>query len=96
MTPVNKVVLVSKSGYDPKHDHLLSRLVDERIELFCVVGKDAEIWEEIMDELYVGDGSARDFDLLTSSHPGESVQSVLDFAKSFVTSRPGELRVIEV
>ena len=52
-----KFVLISESGYSKKHDKLLLNLLEQGYELFCAVGKDCEVWEEIMDELSVGDGS---------------------------------------
>jgi hypothetical protein len=44
---MNKVVLVSESGYSDKHDKLLESFLDREYELFCVVGKDCELWDEI-------------------------------------------------
>ena len=52
-----KVILNSKTGYSTQHDPLLNDLVEARVLLFCAVGKDCEKWHDVMDEIYVGDGS---------------------------------------
>ena len=57
---MRKVVLISETGYNREHDSLLSSFLDQKYELFCAVGKDCELWEEVMDELAVGNGEARD------------------------------------
>jgi len=36
-----------------------------------------------MDEIYVGDGRDRDFLMVTSLHPDETVDEVIAFAKDF-------------
>jgi len=76
-----KVIVFSRNGYTEKHDDLLNRLIDEKILLFCAVGKDCKLYEEIMDELFVGKGDERDFDLITTSHPDETLDDVIQFAE---------------
>lgn len=78
-----KVILFSKSDYSEKFDGLLNRLIDEKILLFCAVGKDCELWHDIMDELFVGFGEERDFFMITTWHTGETLEDVIEFAKSY-------------
>jgi hypothetical protein len=81
-----KVILNSKSGYSSEHDSLLNQIIDDKVPLFCTVGKDCELWHDIMDEIFVGDGDIdRGFDQITTLHPGESLDEVIQFAK-FTTS----------
>ncbi len=80
---ISKVILFSKSGYSEKNDSLLVDLIAKKILLFCAVGKDCETWHDIMDELYVGKGEERDFLMLTTWHNGETLEEVIDFAKSY-------------
>jgi hypothetical protein len=82
-TKAKKVVLFSKSDYSEKFDGLLNRLIDEKILLFCAVGKDCELWHDIMDELFVGFGEERDFLMMTTWHTDESLDNVVEFAKSY-------------
>lgn len=92
---VKRVVLNSISGYDSKHDSLLQSLIDEKILLFCAVGKDCQIWHDVMDESYVANGVERDFDLLTTWHEDKTLQEVIEFAKDF-DEFGGEIKVIEI
>lgn len=97
MTTAKKVVLVSVHGYDSSHKSLLSSLIDRRIELFCAVGKDCRLWEDVMDELVVGPDGASPWHVTTTSHPGESVAEVVEFASVWhVEDGPPEVEVIEV
>lgn len=62
-------------------DDLVEVFVQNAVIFVGVVGEDCDCVEDIIDELIVGDGS-RDYDLLTSSHPGESIDDVVRFAES--------------
>jgi hypothetical protein len=90
----NKIVLISKSGYSADKDALLLGLIVEPVKLFCAVGRDCEMWEEVMDELCVGDGSNPVL-IPTTSHPGESLEDVIEFAQQFVVEDDKGIRVIE-
>ena len=83
MSKVKKAILFSKSGYCEKHDSLLNRLIDKKILLFCTVGKDCELWHDIMDEIFVGFGKERDFLMITTWHNDETLDNVVQFAKDF-------------
>ncbi len=92
-----KVVLVSSSGYCPdRDDPLLQEFIESRVELFCVVGVDAEKWEDALDWLCIGaDGSGTHL-VITTSHRGESEAEVIEYAKSFLTEQPHEVEVVRV
>ncbi|MCC6670903.1 MAG: hypothetical protein IT458_07575 [Planctomycetes bacterium] len=97
MSVAKKVVLVSKHGYRSSHDSLLLSLIERRIELFCAVGQDCELWEEIMDELVVGPKGACPWHVTTTSHPGESVEQVVEFASLWhLDAGPPDVEIIEV
>jgi len=91
-----KIVLLSRSGYHPRHDGLLLHLLSRRILLFCAVGEQCEEWEEAMDELCVGSLGAPSWLVTTTSHPGEPMEEVLAFARLWVTDEPTDVEVIEV
>jgi hypothetical protein len=78
-----KVILNSKGGYSDKYDLLLNELIDKKILLFCTVGKDCELWHDVMDEFYVGNGDERDFLMLTTWHTDQTLEEVIEFAKDF-------------
>lgn len=90
-----KFVLISESGYSPEHDALLSSILDEVFELFCVVGNDCEIWEEVMDEMAVGEGENARY-ITTTSHPNVSVEDVIQFAEAWRTSSVSGVKVVRI
>jgi len=96
MPIAKKVVLVSGRKYDASHDELLRELIERRIALFCVVGVDCERWEEAMDELVVGPHGEYTWHVTTTSHPGETLADVLEFAEMFHLDEPCEVEVIKV
>lgn len=61
----------------------MNRLIGKKILLFCTVGKDCELWHDIMDGLFVGYGEERDFLMITTWHDDESLDEVIEFAKNF-------------
>ena len=90
-----KLVLISVAGYNPDHDKFLTSLLDESYELFCVVGRDCELWEEIMDEIAVGDGTNSRY-ITTTSHVGESAEEVIEFAKNWTTETPSCVKIVNI
>ncbi|WP_045976398.1 DUF7684 family protein [Vibrio neptunius] len=82
-----KVVLVTQSNYSADSDELLLKILEDGARLICITGVDCSTWEEVIDELVVGDGS-QVLDVITTSHPNESELEVVEFARccSFVAS----------
>lgn len=76
-----KVVLHCPDGLTARLDGLVEGFLNGGVVFVGVVGKDCALIEEVIDELVVGCGD-RDYDLLTSSHPDESVEEVVRFAES--------------
>lgn len=95
MTYERKIVLRSREGYKPELDKLLEEFIRDGVVFVGVVGVDCEKIEDIIDELVVGDGS-RDYDLLTSSHAGESLEEAIDFARSLTAEFSGPVQVVEL
>lgn len=91
-----KIVLHCPRGYDPRLDALVEDFIRDGVRIVAVVGEDCERIEDIIDELVVGDGS-RDYDLLTSSHPGESLEAAVAFANNLALHSAGpEVEVVEL
>jgi hypothetical protein len=78
-----KVVLHSVSGYSEQHDRLINEIIDDGVLLFCSVGKDCELWHDVVDEIIVGDGQVDRGDMVTTWHDGESLDEVIVFAEGF-------------
>jgi len=81
MPYAKKVVLHCPHGYGPRLDTLVEDFIRDGVAFVGVVGEDCSRIEDIIDALVVGDGS-RDYDLLTSSHPGESIEEAVAVARS--------------
>lgn len=91
-----KIVLHCPRGHDPRLDALVEELIRDGVRFVAVVGMDCERVEDIIDELVVGDGS-RDYDLLTSSHPGEPLEAAVAFARDLALDSAGpEVGVVEL
>jgi hypothetical protein len=91
-----KIVLHCPRGYDPRLDTLVEDFIRDGVRLVAVVGEDCERIEDIIDEFVVGDGS-RDYDLLTSSHPGECLAAAVAFANDLALDLAGlEVGVVEL
>lgn len=96
MAYAKKVVLHCAAGYDKRLDDMVEDFIRDGVVFVGVVGKDCEKVEDIIDELVVGMGD-RDYDLLTSSHPGESIDEVVEFAESLRLELEGlEVQVVEL
>lgn len=74
MSYSGKIVLVSAAGYRPERDNAFLRdLLAARIEIFCVVGVDAEEWEDALDWSCIGEDGLGENVIITTSHKDESL-----------------------
>jgi hypothetical protein len=89
-----KVVLHTPSGYRPSLDDMVERFIKDGVALVAVVGEDCARIEGVIDELVVGDGSDDRRFILTSSHPGETVDEVLEFARWLIGDYAGDVELI--
>jgi len=90
-----KIVLHCARGYEGRIASLVEEFIRNGVTFVGVVGPDCAKVEEIIDELVVGDGS-REYHMLTSSHPGESIQEAVQFAQSLTGEFRGEVQVVEL
>lgn len=90
-----KIILHCLNGYSPQLDAMVEEFIRDGVIFVGVVGKDCARVEAILDEIVVGDGS-RDYHLLTSSHPDESLEEVIQFAESLTGEFKGTAHVLEV
>ena len=75
-------------------DALVEELKNKGVKFVGVVGKDASKIEDLIDELCVGDGS-NPYEMLTSSHPDETLEEAVKFAENLQLEYSGEVEVIE-
>ena len=96
MTYARKIVLHCPTGYELRLDALVEEFIRDGVAFVGVVGKDCSRVEDIIDEIVVGDGS-REYSLLTSSHPDESIEAAIEFARSLTLELEGaEVQVVEL
>lgn len=84
--------------HSPVRDHAaLADFVEDclrdDVRLISIAGDDADALELEVDLLVVGDGSDETRFLVTSAHPDESLEDVLEFASSWFCERDGLLEV---
>lgn len=90
----NKIVLVSKSGYHSELEALVEQFILDGVKFVGIVGEDCARVEDIIDEIVVGDGCNYNF-ILTSSHPGESIEEVVEFAHLLSLDCADEVQVVQ-
>lgn len=93
---VTKIVLHSLTGYRPELDVLIDEWIKAGIKYVGVVGVDASLIDDIIDEICVGDGF-NPFDMLTAFHqPDETLQDAIALAAQ-IKGDPydGEMQVVE-
>lgn len=91
-----KIVLHTRVSYDPRFDAFLRGLLARKIVLFCAVGVDCAAWEEAMDWACIGPAGEALGIVVTTSHPGETVAEVVEFAEMFRTDAPSVVEIIEL
>ena len=91
-----KIVLNSPRGYHEELDGLIEKFISDGVIFVGVVGVDCSRVEDIIDQLVVGDGTHEERSLLTSSHPGESVEQALEFANSLTGGFAGEVQIVQL
>ena len=91
-----KVVLKCPAGYKLALDQMVEDFLRDGVALVAVIGRDCAKVEDIIDELIVGDGSNPERFIVTTSHPGESLQDVVEFAESFSTDPAGKVQIVEL
>ena len=95
MPYAKKVVLHCPFGASLKLDALVEDFIRDGVRFVAVVGSECERIEELIDWSVIGPDGKRDYDLLTSSHPEESVEEVIEFAKSLTGEFAGhEIQVV--
>ena len=95
MSNPKKIVLNCRTGYNSRLDALVEKFIRDGVVFVGVVGEDCARVEDIIDEIVVGNGD-RNYDMVTSSHPSESVEDVIRYADALVGELAGETQVIEI
>jgi hypothetical protein len=89
-----KIVFHIRDGYRPELDALIESFIRDGVAFVGVVGEDCARIEDIIDEICVGDGS-HPYEMLTTSHPNETITEAVRFARSLEVECSGEVEVVE-
>ena len=89
-----KVVLHCPGGLHGGLVDLVQAFIRDGVTFVAVAGKDTDLIEDIIDEVCVGDGT-QPYSMLTTSHPGESLAAVAEFAQSLSLEFVGPVQIVE-
>ena len=90
-----KIVLHTPKGNSARLDALVAQFINDGVIFVGVVEQDCSKVEDIIDEICVGDGS-HPYSMLTSSHPEETLEQAIVFARSLTGEFSGEIQVVEL
>jgi hypothetical protein len=90
-----KVVLRSRWGYHPGLETLVAAFRRDGVVYVGVVGKDCDLIEDIIGEMYGGDGPEDADDFLTSSHVDGTIEEAVSFARGLGGKYSGDVDVVE-
>jgi hypothetical protein len=84
--------------HSPVSDHaaladFVERCLQDGVRLISITGEHADSLELEVDLLVIGDGSDESRFLVTSAHPGEPLEEVLEFASAWLCEHEGLLEV---
>ncbi|MBS0241957.1 MAG: hypothetical protein JSS20_07250 [Proteobacteria bacterium] len=83
MAYASRVVLISRSGPTARLERLVEDFLRDRVGLVAVAGVDCQLIEDTIDEIVVGNGTDDSRFLITLSHPGSTIEDVLEFVRNF-------------
>lgn len=90
MPYAKKVVLYCRQGASLRLGPLVEEFIKDGVIFVAVVGKDCARVEDLVDWVVIGPNGTRDYELLTSSRPEQSIEEVVEFAKSLTGAFSGD------
>jgi len=95
------IVLNTTQNHTDSFNPFLRELLGEQPDLFAVVGIECAKWEDAIDWLVIEPeiaGSVEQTLCSTTSHPGESLEEVIAFAKQWCELKgwPHDIKVLSV
>ena len=83
MTYAPKIVLQLPLSNPDLLGPFVEACLRDGVTLIAVFGEGGSKVEHLIDKLIVGDGSDRSRFITTTSHPGETIDEVMEFARSW-------------
>lgn len=75
---------------------LVEAFIADGVRYVGVVGPEASLTEDLIDEYVVGDGSDDSRYILTANHQGKSLEEALESARSLTGGYEGGVQLVEV
>lgn len=91
-----KVVLALPMSDEALLPAFVETCLAENVSLIAVMGEGCEQVEDEIDCLIVGDGSDPNRFVTTSSHPGETLEQVVEFATAWWVTADGPTTVVRI
>ena len=95
MPYAKKIVLRSRWGYHPGLEGLVAEFRRDGVVYVGVVGKDCDLIEDIIGEMYGGDDDRHDGGLLTASHVDGTIEEAVSAAQRLGGKYSGDVDVVE-
>jgi hypothetical protein len=89
-----RIVLHCPAGYKPALDQMVAAFVRDGVGFVAIVGKDAELVEDTVDELWVELTRGRGRTLITGRY--SSIEDAVAMVQSVVDSFPGKVERVEL
>ena len=70
--------------------------IRDKVGLIAIVGHGCERIEDDTDAIIVGDGCDESRFIVTSSHPGETLEEVWEFASHWPEGREGSIQLVRL
>jgi hypothetical protein len=90
-----KIVLHCPCGPTMALEYLIEQFIQDGVVFVGVVGPGCSRVESLIDDIVVRDDD-RDYFMLTSSHPDESIGDAVKFARSLTGEYEGEVQLVEL
>ena len=81
LTFLPKTILYCSRGFHSGLIELVQSFMDAKVNFVAVAGRDAALIEDMIDRVCVGDGTMRPYEMMSSSHPGEPLDTVVAFTE---------------
>lgn len=66
------------------------------VALIAIVGENAAVVEDLIDDFIIGDGSDPSHFIVTSTHHGETLEEVMEFAEIFDAGKGGGVQLVRL
>ena len=96
MTTEPKVVLVLPISDETLLADFVERCLADNVSLIAVSGEECQRIEDEIDWLIVGDATDHSRFITTSSHPGETLDQVVEFATNWWVNADGPTKVVRL